>query len=131
MRSALRRASSNGAGSLRPKRGRWVSPVSTTRVPTWLALALRLARTRWPVDAPRVAAFGLARARGRSGVTAHARAPLSQLVDALRGLRLRQVLVERLPHLVSEGAQVGRLRFGHRLVAGLPVLGVSLQLIGH
>jgi len=64
-------------------------------------------------------------------LAAEARAALAQLIDARRGLRLGQSFLEGLTDFLGEGSQVGALGIGYRLVAGLPFVGIALQLFGH
>src|SRR4051794_37198119 len=58
-----------------------------------------------------------------------------QVVDALGRLRLREALVDLLAGLARQRLQVRRLRAGHRLVAGRPVvrvlLGRGLRVLVH
>src|SRR5689334_13192748 len=53
--------------------------------------------------------------------------PLTEFVDQLRGLGLREVLVEGFSAIVAQGFEVRPLRRRHWLVAGLPLVGVALQ----
>src|SRR4029453_10068637 len=57
------------------------------------------------------------------------RRPLAELVDPFRGVCLREPVVERFAGLPAQCFEVGALRVGHRLVAGLPLVGVALELI--
>src|SRR5204863_239509 len=58
---------------------------------------------------------------------------LLQLVDPPARVGLGQLVVERLARLVAQRLQIRRLRTGHRLVAGLPLRGVLLEVahLGH
>src|SRR4051812_12834376 len=55
------------------------------------------------------------------------RRPLAQVVDQLRRLGLGQVLVHLFARVSRQRVEVRTLRRGHRLVAGLPVVGIFLQ----
>ena len=71
---------------------------------------------------PRVALHGAGRLR-----PVGARVALLQAVDVLGRLRLGQRRRELLAGLAGQGVQVALLRLGHGLVAGDPVVGVTLQ----
>src|SRR5687768_3588842 len=63
--------------------------------------------------------------RNRSAATRLGPASLlTQVIDALRCLRLREVLVGLLAGLIGERLHVRALRAGHRLVAGGPLVRV-------
>jgi hypothetical protein len=56
---------------------------------------------------------------------------LPERIDPFRRLCLGQPFVERLTGLFGQRSQVRGLRSGHRLVAGLPLFGITPELIGH
>jgi hypothetical protein len=55
------------------------------------------------------------------------RRPLAKFIDSLRCLRFRQGIVELLSRFATQRLQVGALRVCHRLVAGFPFIGLTLQ----
>jgi hypothetical protein len=56
-----------------------------------------------------------------------ARRPLSQLVNPLRCVGLRERFVKFLARLPAQCLQIRALRVGHRLIAGLPFIRIALQ----
>jgi hypothetical protein len=51
----------------------------------------------------------------------------TEIIDPLRSLGLRQAVIELLARFVTECPEIGALRFGHRLIAGLPLIRVALK----
>ena len=60
-------------------------------------------------------------------VARKSRRPGLKFVDALRGVRFRQGLVEYFPGLPAQCLQVGPLRVGHWLVTGFPLVWIALE----
>jgi hypothetical protein len=60
-------------------------------------------------------------------ITRQPRRSRPQLIDALRRLSLGQSVVEFLSRFATERLQIRPLRVGHRLVAGLPLIGIALN----
>ena len=60
-------------------------------------------------------------------VARKSRRPGLKFVDALRGVRFRQGIVECFPGLAAQCLQVGPLRVRHGLVTGFPFVGIALE----
>src|SRR5687767_15049262 len=65
-----------------------------------------------------------------SSVVAAAAGALLKFVDSLRCFGLGQFLVDGLAGLLCERPQVRRLRAGHALIAGNPLVRVLLRIVG-
>jgi hypothetical protein len=63
----------------------------------------------------------------RSSLVRQSRRALAQLVDPLRCVGLRERLVEVFASLSAQRFQVRPLRCGHRLITGLPFVGIALK----
>jgi hypothetical protein len=55
------------------------------------------------------------------------RRPLTQLINSLGRISLREVLVEFLARVTTQGFEIGPLCRGHRLISGLPLVRIALQ----